>query len=66
MPVIAKWIGAFVRWLIKGCKTRLTDEIEGNFPSKWGGSYDIENYLIGIVTVAIFFLVIFSIIAKFT
>lgn len=51
MPETAKWIGAFVRWLIKGCKTSLKDEIEGNFPSKWGGSYEIENYIIGIITV---------------
>jgi hypothetical protein len=46
-------IGAFVRWLIKGCKTSLRDEIEGCFPAKWGGSYEIENYIIGIITVVI-------------
>jgi len=46
-------IGAFVRWLIKGCKTSLKDEIEGNFPAKWGGSYEVESYVIGMVTVVI-------------
>lgn len=46
-------VGAFVRWLLKKCKTRLKDEIEGNFPAKWGGSYEIESYVIGIVTVVL-------------
>lgn len=42
---IAGWIGGFVRWLLKGCKTKLRDET-------WLGD-EIENYVIGIVTVVI-------------
>lgn len=50
MPQRAILIGAFIRWLFKGCKTKLKDEIEGNFKGKWCKSYDFENYIIGIVT----------------
>ncbi len=50
---IAKLIGGFIRWLLKGCKTSLQDEIEGNFDATWGGTYDTENYIIGVVTVVI-------------
>lgn len=49
----AKLIGGFVHWLIKGCKTNLRDEIEGNLDATWGGTYDTENYIIGIVTAII-------------
>ncbi len=51
-------IGALVRWLVKGCKTSLKDEIEGNFPSSWGGSYELESYIIGIITVVIILAII--------
>ena len=50
---IAIWIGGFVRWLLKGCKTKLQDEVEGSLEATWGGTYDRENYVIGFVTVAI-------------
>ena len=53
MPVTARWIGGFVRWLLKGCKTSLQDEVEGNLDATWGGSYNTENYIIGVVTVII-------------
>lgn len=43
-------IGGFVRWLIKGCKTKLLDEIEGNLEPKWLKSYEMENYIIGLIT----------------
>ena len=43
-------IGGIVRWLIKGCKTRLLDEIDGNLEPKWLKSYDTENYIIGLIT----------------
>ncbi|WP_321480956.1 hypothetical protein [uncultured Bacteroides sp.] len=49
----AKFIGGFIRWLLKGCKTSLRNEIEGNFDGTWAGSYDVENYIIGLVTVVI-------------
>ena len=45
MPEIAIWIGGFIRWLLKGCKTRLRDET-------WLGD-GLVNYIIGIVTVVI-------------
>jgi hypothetical protein len=53
MPEWAEAIGAFLRWLLKGCKTSLRDEVGGNFESTWGPSYDMENLLIGYVVVAI-------------
>ncbi len=53
MPETAKLIGGFIRWLLKGCKTSLRDEVEGNLDGTWGGSYDVENYIIGLVTVVI-------------
>jgi hypothetical protein len=54
----ASFIGAFIRWVLKGFKTRFRDEIEGNFPAKWGGSYLFENYIIGIVTVILILIVV--------
>jgi hypothetical protein len=53
----AKLLGGLIRWLIKRCKTRLSDEIEGNFEGSWGGTYSTENYLIGMSTI-IFILII--------
>lgn len=53
MPEWAMYIGGFTRWLLKGCKTKLRDEVEGNLDASWGGSYDIENLIIGIITVSI-------------
>ena len=50
---IADLIGAFIRWLIHGCKTSLRDEVEGNLEATWGGTYDTENYIIGFVSVGI-------------
>jgi hypothetical protein len=48
-------IGAFIRWIIKKCKTKLKDEIQGNFKPKFGGSYELENFFIGIAVVVVFF-----------
>ena len=53
MPEWAEIIGGFIRWLLKGCKTKIIDEVEGNFDPKWGGNYDFENFIIGVVTVVI-------------
>lgn len=58
MPETAKWLGGFVRWLFKGCKTSLKDEVEGNFDSTWAGSYDTENYIIGVATVIIILIIV--------
>ena len=53
MPETAMRLGGFIRWLLKGCKTNLKDEVQGNLEATWGGSYDFENYIIGIITAAI-------------
>ncbi len=53
MPEWGMLIGGFIRWLLKGCKTNLQDEVEGNLDASWGGTYDTENYVIGIITVVI-------------
>lgn len=45
---LAKLIGGFIHWLIHRCKTKLQDEIEGNLNATWGGTYDTENYIIGL------------------
>jgi hypothetical protein len=31
----------------------LQDEVEGNLDATWGGTYDTENYIIGIITTVI-------------
>jgi len=49
----AKFIGGFIHWLMHGCKTSLQDEVEGNLDATWGGTYDTENYIIGVVTVVV-------------
>lgn len=46
-------IGGFVRWLLKGCKTCLKDEVEGNLRPAVLDSYSTENYIIGLITAAI-------------
>ena len=53
MPETAMWIGGFVRWLLKGCKTSLQDEVEGNLDATWGGSYNTEKPVGGIKLVHI-------------
>jgi hypothetical protein len=60
----AKYIGGFLRWIFKGFRTSFKDEIEGNYGAKWAGSYELENYIIGVIfavivigTVIIFFFV---------
>ena len=39
--------------MMHGCKTSLQDEVEGNLDATWGGTYDTENYIIGVVTVVV-------------
>ena len=51
--VIAKLIGGFIHWFLHGFKTSLRDEMECNLDPTWGGTYDTENYIIGVVTVVI-------------
>lgn len=49
----AERIGGFIRWLLKGCKTCLKDEVEGNLEPTILGSYSTENYIIGLITAVI-------------
>ena len=60
--VFAKLIGGFIHWLIHGCKTSLQDEVEGNLDATWGGSYNTENYIIGVVTVIIILGIVLSLV----
>jgi hypothetical protein len=49
MPLtFLKIIGSFFRWLVKGFKSNLLKEIDGEYEATWGKSYDFENYIIGI------------------
>jgi len=40
MPEWAMLIGGVIRWLLKGCKTSLREEVE---------KYDFTNYFLGII-----------------
>lgn len=53
MDEFAIMIGGLMRWVSKGFKTNLSDEINGCFDAKWGKSYELENYIIGLVTTAV-------------
>jgi hypothetical protein len=59
MYFLAQTIAALIRWLFKGCKTKLSDEIHGKLPATWGSSYDAENLILGIIGSIIFILLIF-------
>jgi transposase-like protein len=50
MIPLTKDLGALIRWLCKGCKTSLRDEVEGNLSPLILKSYDTENYIIGVVS----------------
>jgi hypothetical protein len=54
----AELIGRVIHWLIHGCKTSLQDEVEGNLDATWGRMYDMENYIIGVVTVVIILVIV--------
>ena len=53
------YIGAFMRWLFKGCKTNLRDELDGLGKPTWGFSIDCENFVIGLVVDIIILFIIF-------
>ncbi len=61
MPETARWLGGFVRWLLKGCKTKLKDEVNGNLEASWGWTYDTENYIIGLIVSVIYLCLIYFI-----
>lgn len=50
----AELIGGFVRWLLKGGKTSLKDEIEE--------TYDLKNYIIGLVSAFLIILLLPSLV----
>jgi|LSQX01.2.fsa_nt_gb hypothetical protein len=62
MYSISIYIGGFVRWLLKGFRTSLKDEISGRLKASWGASYDFENYIIGLASVTIILLFILGVI----
>ncbi|GET22365.1 hypothetical protein CLV93_112100 [Prolixibacter denitrificans] len=62
MPETARWLGGFIRWLLKGCRTSLQDEIGGNLDATWGGTYDTENYVIGLGTIVIILGIVFRLV----
>ncbi len=49
---IGSTLGAVIRWLLKGCKTKLSDEIRGVFKGKLF-DYQIENYFISVIFIII-------------
>ncbi len=58
---LARWLGGFVRWLLKGCKTKLKDEVNGNLEASWGWTYDTENYIIGLIVGVIYLCLVYFI-----
>lgn len=58
MYFLAQTIGAVIRWLLKGCKTKLEHEIHGKLPATWGRSYDMENLEIGMLVGFIFIVIV--------
>jgi len=44
-------LGGVVRWLLKGRKTKLQDEIHGVMDSTWGLSYRFENWVVGMIVI---------------
>jgi len=61
MPEWAEFIGAIVRWIIKGFKTSLRDELDGNLENTWGASYDTENMIIGYISIIVLLGIVFLI-----
>ena len=55
---IIQILGGFIRWLFKGCKTKLEHEIHGKLPATWGRSYDMENLAIGMLVGFIFIAIV--------
>lgn len=64
-PDIVMKLGAFVRWFLKGRKTKLQDEIDGLLEPKWGGSYLFENLIIGTIVDVLFLLSIILLLLVF-
>jgi len=50
-----EFIGGVVRWVLKGCKTKFGDEIHSRINSNsFIGNYEIENIIIGFLSIVIF------------
>jgi hypothetical protein len=58
MPEWAEFIGALVRWSIKGFQTRFKDELAGIYRPLTKLSYDLENIILGYLTILIIGLII--------
>jgi len=56
----ALFIGAFFRWIIKGFRTKLKDEISGNYKGVILKNYDLESIIIGYVIVILFLFLIIT------
>ena len=50
-------VGAFIRWLFKRCRTKLSDEFHGNLPGVFLKDYQNENYIIGISFIIFLFII---------
>jgi hypothetical protein len=65
MSNVPEFLGGFVRWILKGAKTNLKEEIDGSIDSSRKIDYGFENYLIGIATL-LFLLLITILIMRIT
>ena len=57
MSNVPEFIGGFVRWILKGAKSNLKEEMEGSIDSSRKLDYGFENYLIGIATLLFLLLI---------
>jgi hypothetical protein len=49
MTETAVFFGGFIRWLLKGCKTKLGDEVHNRFEgTTFLKDYGLENYILGV------------------
>lgn len=62
MTDLAILIGGFIRWILKACKTNLSDELEGDVEPFILKSAETENYLLGYALVAVILVLIIWII----
>lgn len=58
MPEQAEFLGAFMRWILKGFKTKLKDELDGNLMPITRLSYDFENMILGYISASIIIVLI--------
>ncbi len=44
-------LGAVLRWLFKGFRTSLSDELLCRLEPTWGKTYKFENYVVGVIAI---------------